>query len=480
MTRSFRALCTEAGLLPPTIADAEVTSLAGDSRAVRPGALFVARKGALHDGHDHVAAAVAAGASAVAAERPVETSVPIVLLEGPSAVARLAAVFHGRPSEAVRVVGVTGTNGKTTTTYLIRAALAAAGTPCGVVGTVGYDVGGGRAVANLTTPDPITLQGLLAEARDRGLGAVAMEVSSHALALGRVDEVTFAAGVFTNLTPDHLDFHRDMEDYFAAKRRLFVRAPRGAVHVGDPYGRRLAAEFPGLLSFARAGAGVEADLLADGVRLGLEGTRIVLRAGGETAEVETSLLGLPNVENALAAAAAGLALGAPLAAIARGLAAAAAPPGRFERVENDRGFQVVVDYAHTPDALERLLETGRALGPRRILLVFGCGGDRDRTKRPVMGRIATKRADLVFATSDNPRTEDPERILDEILAGRNGSGAPVRRIADRRAAIRAAISEAGPGDLVLVAGKGHEDYQIVGRERRPFDDRTEAREALAP
>lgn len=451
-----------------------ITDITLDSRAAAPGALFVALKGSALDGHAYVADACARGAVAVLSERPVETPPGVVALVAPTAAALLAPLarrFFEDPSSRLTIIGVTGTNGKTTSTYLMRSILAAAGLPAAVIGTVAYQIGDETIPAPNTTPDAILLNRVLRRCVDAGISHVAMEVSSHALKLGRVQGVHFATAVFTNLTQDHLDFHPDMEDYFRSKARLFTKtAGRGAVNVDDAYGRRLKADWPGLLTF-----GAEGDLRADDVQLALGGTTFSLAYGGNAWPISTRLVGRPNVANCLTAAAAALTLGLDPAVIVSGLERAVAPPGRFERVETGRDFVVAVDYAHTPDALERLLVTGRELNPRRLLLVFGCGGDRDRKKRPVMGRLASRLADEVWVTSDNPRTEDAEAIIDEIVSAMDK---PHHRVSDRRAAITEAVRTLESGDLLLIAGKGHEDYQIIGRTRHPFDDRVVAREAL--
>lgn len=448
-----------------------ITDIVVDSREVVPGALFVAIRGAVTDGHQHLAEAFARGAVAavVSAEAPGDRLIRVE--ETGAVLAPLARRFFGDPSRSLRLLGVTGTNGKTTTCFLVRSILEAAGQPCALLGTVGYHIGAARIEAPNTTPDALLLNRLLARCRDAGIGSAVMEVSSHALALGRVAGLRFESAVFTNLTQDHLDFHRDMDDYFEAKARLFeMTGGRGAVNLADPRGRELRARHPRLLGFGDGGT-----VRAVDVALTINGTTFRLESPDAARDVTTRLIGRPNVENALAAAALATEIGIGPDAIAAGLAAAMPPPGRFETVPTGAGFTVAVDYAHTPDALERLLATGRDLGPRRLKVLFGCGGDRDRTKRPRMGAAASRLADEIWLTSDNPRTEDPERILDEIGAGITR---PFRRFADRRAAIEDAVATLVDGDLLLVAGKGHEDYQIIGREKRPFDDRLVVAEAL--
>jgi len=441
---------------------ADFTDVETDSRKITPGALFVAIKGETTDGHLHIDDAVARGARAVVVERDLSASVPTIRVPSTAdALPEIARRFFRDPSKDLAIVGITGTNGKTTTTFLLRSVLETAGKPTAVIGTVGYFFRSEQLDAPNTTPDALLLNRMLARARDEGMTHVVMEVSSHALKLGRVDGIRFASAVFTNLTQDHLDFHSDMEDYFSSKRMLFERVDRGAINPDDPYGARLLKEFPKMMPFGSA----------KNVVMTIHGTEFELRGR----RIKTRLVGKPNVENCLAAAAAAETIGISFDAIARGLETAKPPRGRFELVESDRDFAIAVDYAHTPDALERLLATGRELRPRRLLVVFGCGGDRDRKKRPIMGEIASRLADEVWVTSDNPRTEDPERILDDVTAGIKG---PHRRIADRREAIFDAVRALGSGDLLLIAGKGHEDYQILGRTKIHFDDVEVAREAL--
>jgi UDP-N-acetylmuramoyl-L-alanyl-D-glutamate--2,6-diaminopimelate ligase len=477
-------------------ADPEVRAVAHDSRDVRPGTLFFALPGARADGHAFAADAARAGAVAVVAERRVDCA-PALLLLAPSArraMAVAAANFHGRPGDALRLVGITGTNGKTTVAYLVEACAQAAGFPVGVLGTVTHRFPGGSRPATHTTPESTEVQALLAEMRDAGAKGAVLEVSSHALAQERVAGLRFAAAGFTNLTRDHLDYHGDMDGYFAAKRRLFAEhlAPDGTavVNAQDPWGARLADQLGPGRRLWRFGIRTGDDLRPLEIRGGLDGiTGRFLTPAGELA-VRSPLVGAHNVENLMAAAGLALALGLPRDAVERGLAACAGAPGRLERFAA-RDVACFVDYAHTDDALARALAALRSLAPRRLLCVFGCGGDRDPGKRPLMGRAAGRAADLAVVTSDNPRSEDPEAIVAAILPGLREAGLPaIDRAAalrgergfvvepDRRAAIRLAIEAARAGDAVLVAGKGHEDYQIVGSERRHFDDREEARAAL--
>jgi UDP-N-acetylmuramoyl-L-alanyl-D-glutamate--2,6-diaminopimelate ligase len=367
-----------------------------------------------------------------------------------------AALFFGTPTDELDVIGVTGTNGKTTTSFLLFAILAAAGRRPGLIGTIEARVGGERRGVKRTTPEAIDLQRLFREMLDAGDRSVAMEASSHASALHRLDDVRFAALVFTNLSHEHLDFHADMEDYFQAKRRLFVAgSPPAAINTGDEYGRRLAAELPDALTFGFAGDAIVGPAALDGVELKLRGRF--------------------NVENALGALAAARLLGIEHDAIVRGLESVRGVPGRFEAIDEGQPFEVIVDYAHKPLALETLLRAMRELATGRVVCVFGCGGDRDREKRPQMGRIASELADVVIVTNDNPRSEDPQAIIDAIVAGASGD---VEVEPDRAKAIARAIELAGDGDVVLIAGKGAEQGQEFADRTVPFDDRESAREAL--
>jgi UDP-N-acetylmuramoyl-L-alanyl-D-glutamate--2,6-diaminopimelate ligase len=400
------------------------------------------------------------------------------------ALAILAAEFEGHPSGRMQVAGITGTNGKTTTSYLLAAMFEAAGVRCGLMGTVTYRIGTKELAATRTTPEAPEVQAMLRQMADAGCGACVMEVSSHALALRRVDATRFAAGVFTNLTRDHLDFHADMEDYFAAKRRLFEMLPPGApsvINIDDPRGAALAdtAAHPVTYAINRP-----ADVSPGPLSFTLDGLAFDVRTPRGVVPVRSRLVGRPNVYNILASAGTAAALGLPLEAIQRGLESLPGVPGRFEVVSAPGDdITVVVDYAHTDDALRNLLETARPLAGRRLITVFGCGGDRDRSKRPLMGMVAARLSDVVVITSDNPRSEDPARIVDEA---RRGAEREVRRgapelltIVDRREAIHEAVRRADGGDVVLVAGKGHEKYQEIGGRVLPFDDAAVAREALA-
>ncbi len=477
--------------------DPEVSLVTADSRQVKDGAIFFAVRGTRVDGHDHAAGAARAGAVAVVAEREVPCApARLVLVESAARALSLAAArFHGRPGEALRLAGITGTNGKTTVAWLVEACLREAGVPTGLLGTVLYRWPGAERPAPHTTPDPVVLQATLAEMVRAGARAAVLEVSSHALAQQRVAGLPFRAAAFTNLTRDHLDYHGDLESYFLAKRSLFqeglVAGGVAVVNGDDPFGARLAGELEreGRVTSWRYGVRDGRELRAEEPRIGLSGIAAVLRTPAGPVAVRSPLVGAHNVENLLCAAGLALALGAAPGAVERALSASRGAPGRLERLEAG-GVTAFVDYAHTDDALRRVLAALRALSPRRLLLVFGCGGDRDRGKRPLMGEAAAA-ADLAVVTSDNPRTEDPAAIIAAVLPGLERAGA--RRLStaearaggsgyavepDRRAAIALALSAARPGDAVLIAGKGHEDSQIVGAERRHFDDREEARRAL--
>lgn len=448
-----------------------------DTRTLARGAWFVAVRGSAQDGHEHAARAVAAGAALLVVERPVGAGVPELLVrDGRRAAMVLGRAWYGEPGTKLQLVGVTGTNGKTTTTGLIRHLLNATG-GAGSIGTLGAFDGAGDEVpstaGNLTTPGPIDLQATLAALVARGCTAVAMETSSHALDQGRLDGLAFSAAVFTNLTRDHLDYHGTMEAYLAAKLRLSsLLAPTGTevVNLDDPAWRAMAPRQP-RLTF---GLDPAADVRAVDLVSGAGGSRFVLHTPAGRAEVALPLLGDFNVSNALAAAGAALAFGEPLARIAERLTAAPQVPGRMERIAT-APCVVLRDYAHTPDALERALLTLRPLTRGRLLVLFGCGGDRDAGKRPIMGRLAASLADVAYVTSDNPRTEDPAKIVAEIEAGMGS--APRVTIVDRTAAIRAALADARPDDTLLLAGKGHETYQVIGTEKLPFDEREIVRAA---
>lgn len=478
-------------------ASAVVSAIAYDSRAVTPGAVFVALQGTRQDGTRYAAQAIERGAVAVVADRTPEDAagVPwIVAGQGRVALAALAAAYYAHPSEHLLLVGVTGTNGKTTSTYLLEGVFQAQGWTSGRIGTTGYRIGREERPSARTTPEAPDLQALLREMVDLGCQACAMEVSSHALDLERVTFSRFGAAIFTNLTRDHLDYHGDMEAYFAAKRRLFEMLPReapAALNLDDPRGERLVPIVTRPITYALSRP---ADVSPRSLELSLRGIDAELSTPAGTMRLRTPLPGRPNAYNALGVVAACVGLGIPLATIADGLEHVAAVPGRFEVVSADTDdIAVIVDYAHTDDALKNLLETARALAPQRIVTVFGCGGDRDKTKRPLMGAVAARLSDLVILTSDNPRSEDPAAIIEDIKRGlvpperptRHAGQAvaavqttPWRAIVDREEAITKAIVDAQPGDLVIVAGKGHESTQTIGDRVLPFEDGRVARQAL--
>jgi UDP-N-acetylmuramoyl-L-alanyl-D-glutamate--2,6-diaminopimelate ligase len=454
-------------------APVDATDLAYDARDAGPGSLYFCIPGSRADGHDFAPEAVANGAVALVVQRPLELPVPQLVVEDARRAMPVAAdEFFGRPTEQLEVAGVTGTNGKTTTAFLLYAILAAAGRRPGLLGTIESRVGGERRPAIRTTPEAIDLQRTFREMLDAGDRSAAVEATSHGSELGRLDRVRFSALVFTNLTQDHLDFHGTLERYFDAKRRLFTEArPPAAVNLGDEHGRRLADELRGHNELLTFGLVDDAELRPEELELGPRGAHF--RADG--IELETRLRGRFNVENVLGAVAAARLLGIDDDAIAYGVRELRGVPGRFEAVDEGQPFAVLVDYAHTPDSLENVLRTARDLAQNRVICVFGCGGDRDRGKRPLMGGIATDLADLAIITSDNPRSEEPEAIIAEIL---EGAGSDVEVEADRREAIARAVATAGDGDVVVIAGKGHEQGQQFADRTIPFDDREVAREAL--
>lgn len=481
------------GSIEPFGSDPELTGATADSRAVRPGDLFVALRGANVDGHAFLSDAVARGARALLVADPAAAPAgcPRIVVPDPYAASvRIAAPANGNPAEGLVTIGVTGTNGKTTTTYMVESILRAAGKSVGVVGTIEYRYAGKVLPAPNTSPDALALARLLADMKAAGVTHVVMEVSSHAIKLGRVAGVPFDAVGFTNLTVEHTDFHPSMEDYFLTKARLFGRdgrrAKRATVNADCGYGYRLACS-PAIetvpFSIVPEGGTPDAVAARGLVARDLEPSRdgIAFTAAGPgfpARRLSLKLRGRFNVQNALLALGLSLQAGATAEEAARGLESLGRVPGRFERVDHPAPFDVVVDYAHTPDGLENLLCAARTETRGRVIAVFGCGGDRSREKRPVMGRVVGRLADIAVVTSDNPRTEDPHAILADILPGLSAVTDRYLVEPDRREAIRRALRMAGPGDLVVVAGKGHEDYQIVGRTKHPFDDRTVALELL--
>ncbi|WP_018085514.1 UDP-N-acetylmuramoyl-L-alanyl-D-glutamate--2,6-diaminopimelate ligase [Desulfurispora thermophila] len=470
--------------------DVEVSGIYYDSRRVEPGGLFVAIPGLKQDGHDFVPAAVQRGAVAVLGQRtlPLPPGVTqVVVADSRRAQALAAANFYGRPARQLKMVGVTGTNGKTTTTNLVYQIMRRAGWKAGLIGTIHNLIDQQVLPGQHTTPEATDLQSLLARMVGAGVRGVAMEVSSHALALERVAGCAYDVAVFTNLTRDHLDFHRDMEDYLAAKLRLFAGlaqnsgkgAGRAVVNLDDSYAQRvIAAAGPvPVITYALHGS---ADVQARDIEVTPRGVSFAITGRWPVGRVRLALTGLFNVYNALAAFAAGVALGIDPQTCVQGLESVAGVPGRFELVDRGQDFAVVVDYAHTPDGLENVLRTARQITAGRLITVFGCGGDRDKSKRPIMGRVAAKLSDLPVITSDNPRTEDPLAIIKQVEEGVRQLLPPEKYlvIPDRRQAIRQAIALARSGDTVLIAGKGHEDYQIIGTTKHHFDDREEAAAAL--
>jgi UDP-N-acetylmuramyl-tripeptide synthetase len=487
---------------PPTL-DPEVTSLHYDSRQVQPGGMFVAIRGVAADGHDYTTDAVQRGAAAVVMQQPTPAgeAVAIRVTDSRRALAALAAEFYGHPSRRLCLVGITGTNGKTTTAALLESILAEAGLRTGVIGTINYRYGDSVFENPVTTPESLDLQRILADMASAGVSHVVMEVSSHALALGRVRNCWFDAAVFTNLSQDHLDFHHDMAAYWSSKRQLFTdylaAGPKSdravaVINCDDPHGAELASRLK--IPVVRIGRTAADDVRvekADCDRTGINGW--CETPGGRFA-IRSSLAGRHNLDNILCAAGAALALKLAPATVARGIAALKNVPGRLERIENPCGRYVYVDYAHTPDALENVLNALRALSSARLVCIFGCGGDRDRAKRPLMGAIAGRLCDLAVVTSDNPRSEDPVGIIEQILPGVRGEATREYRpeelaggfehrgyVAepDRRRAIELGLRASQPGDTVLIAGKGHETYQILKTGRIDFDDRREARRVLA-
>ncbi len=467
-----------------------VTGVATDSRQVQPGHLFVAIEGYSADGHDFIPEAIARGATAVVYQDDHDASaVPddvsaIGVLDSRRAAAEIAADFWGDPSNNLTLVGVTGTNGKTTTAFLVDSIFQASGASTGLLSTPARFIAGAQLTADRTTPDSVELQGLLAEMRAAGVTHVVLEVSSHGLALDRTWMCKFDAAIFTNLSQDHLDFHANLEEYYAAKLRLFTDYPelgkphkstRSVVNIDDPAGVRICEQTRADL--VTYGLGEAAMVTASDSQVTPTGLqfRLVLPEASPV-PVRLRLVGGFNLHNALAAAACGWGLGIATGQIVAGLEQLSAVPGRFERIDKGQDFTVIVDYAHTPDALENVLESARALQADRLICVFGCGGDRDRGKRPEMGRIATALADFTIITSDNPRSEVPYVIIDEIVAGATGDTYSVE--ADRRQAIFTAVEQCRPGDILVIAGKGHESYQIIGDKTIPFDDREVVREAL--
>lgn len=481
----LRALLQASGIAPG-LADPDISSLCHDSRLAKPGSLFFALPGAKSDGTAFIPQAVEKGAAALVAEKAVKgIECPTIVVENArAAMADIAAEFYGHPDRDLKCVGVTGTNGKTTSAYLVKHICDAAGLRPGLIGTVKYVVAGEERPAPHTTPESIDLQQILAEIRDTGGRSVAMEVSSHAVVQHRVRSVEFDAGIFTNLTQDHLDYHGSMEAYFEAKASWFdalaeqkTKKARAVVNSDDRFGQRLIDRISKKIKTVTFGQNVHAEFRASSIRQDLHGTRFALEARGKSYLVRTPLIGLFNVYNVLGALAASMTCGVELRRAIDALADAPQVPGRLERVPSRRNFQVFVDYAHTDDALRNVLQTLRDAGPARLIAVFGCGGDRDRAKRPLMANAGETLADHIILTSDNPRSEDPEEILKEMEKGL--SRRTHEKIVDREQAIRRAVDLAGPGDIVLIAGKGHEKTQEFSDRKVPFDDVAVAARAIS-
>ncbi|MBF8251043.1 MAG: UDP-N-acetylmuramyl-tripeptide synthetase [Deltaproteobacteria bacterium] len=467
--------------------DTEIFDIQYDSRKVGKGSLFIAIKGEKADGNLFAEQAVENGAVAVVTDSPftpaIRERVVVAVPDSREALARISAVFYGEPSGKMKLVGITGTNGKTTTSFLVESVLSEAGLNPGIVGTINYRYAGKVLPAPNTTPESLDLQRLLNDMVESGVKAAVMEVSSHALSQERVGGCLFDVAVFTNLTQDHLDYHITMERYFEAKARLFTdfidEGKTAVINMDDPKGEDLSKRALGrVIGYGIKGRGIETNIYPKDIKLGVEGIEGTLATPSGEIKIKSSLIGEFNLYNILAAAGAGVGLGLPVEVIERGITALKNVPGRLERVDAGQPFTILVDYAHTPDALERVLTTIRGLTDKRIITLFGCGGDRDRGKRPIMGRIATEYSDVVIVTSDNPRTEEPLKIIEDITSGVSGQWSGMRVIPDRREAIMEAIKEAREGDVVLLAGKGHEDYQIIGTEKIHFDDREEAIKAV--
>ncbi len=469
---------------PDVDLDVDISSIASDSRQVRDGSLFISIRGLVADGHRYLSEAIKRGAVAALVEKKVECDAPggfplVEVANTRNIQGEIAARFYGNPADSLKIIAVTGTNGKTTTTYLIRSILKVAGLKTALVGTVRYYIDDEELPAMYTTPDALELQQLLAEMSKKGVSHLVMEVSSHALELDRLSGCKPDVGIFTNLTRDHLDFHKDMEFYFEAKKKLFTGLDRDALAILNwddlTYNRLKDGIICPVLSY---GFSDQADIVCQGLELHPEGLRLTIRTPAGECKIQSRFLGRFNAYNILAAVSCAHGMGIDPELIAHGIEEAPAVPGRMEQVEGSEGFTVVVDYAHTDDALMNILSTCREFCSGRLTILFGCGGDRDRGKRSRMGEVAGKLSDYTILTSDNPRTEDPLLILEEIETGIKTTGGDYQVIPDRKEAIQQAIHSAHPGDVVILAGKGHEDYQIIGERRIPFDDRLIAAEAI--
>ncbi|PKQ38846.1 MAG: UDP-N-acetylmuramoyl-L-alanyl-D-glutamate--2,6-diaminopimelate ligase [Actinobacteria bacterium HGW-Actinobacteria-1] len=477
-TTTLSALLNDIEMTSMTGAETPVSGVAYRAADVRPGDAFFCIPGFQHDGHEFAPDAANRGAVAIVSERPIDVGLPNAVVGNTrSALAHASAHIHGYPSRHLGIVGVTGTNGKTTTTYLLDSIMRAAGRVTGVIGTVETRVAGERQVASRTTPESADLQALFARMRDAGVTGVAMEVSSHAIDLHRVDGTHFAVAAFTNLTQDHLDYHHTLEEYWSVKRRLFTELDVEArvINVDDAAGAELAASLTDAITVGRSAA---AFVRAVNEQPGPSSTRFTLIAGDASRVLTLPLAGAYNVENALVAAGSALALGIGLDDVVVGLESAPQVPGRLERIDEGQPFTVLVDYAHTPDSLAKAISAVRAVTEGKVIVVFGCGGDRDPDKRPLMGRAASEGADTLIITSDNPRSEDPVGIILQVEDGVRQAGGAADVEVDRRKAIARAVCAARPGDAVLIAGKGHEDYQIFADRTVHFDDREVAAEEL--
>jgi len=481
------------------LAAIDVTSLHYDTRQILPGGVFVAIEGFTTDGHKHIADALDRGAAAVIAQKPAKTAIPIIqVTNSRKALAIAADHFFGSPSRQLTVVGITGTNGKTTCAYLVEKMLAAAGYRVGVIGTVNYRYNGKISASSVTTPESLDLQRIMTEMVGAGVTHLVLEVSSHAIDLFRIEACRFDIGVFTNLSQDHLDYHDNMQDYWACKKRLFTHYLKAVpeaiavINTDSPQGRELVSDvtYHAITTGRRPGSMVR----TESIIIDFSGIHGRVTTPEDQIEIESTLVGAHNLENILSSIGVGVAMALPSAAIQNGIHTTHSVPGRLERVSHNGDIPVYVDYAHTPDALENVLKALRKLEPAHIITVFGCGGNRDKTKRPLMGNIAAQYSELAIVTSDNPRSEDPDDIIDHILTGEilasqhaytlaeiqlGFEGTGYYREPDRRMAIRTAIQAARPGDIVLIAGKGHETYQILGDQTFDFDDRVEAKAALS-
>lgn len=472
-------------IIPQELEDLEIAGICYDSRKAGPGNIFVCIKGFKTDGHKYAAAAAANGASLIVAQDPVEVEgTPVIYAEDTrKALSSLSAGFFGHASDEMLVFGVTGTNGKTTITYLLRDIVEYQGKECGVLGTIAYVYGGETHESPNTTPESFELQRMFRDMKSRcSVDVCAMEVSSHSLALSRVDDIAFDYSIFTNLTPDHMDFHTDFEDYYQAKKKLFLQTSKMCViNIDDEYGKRLFGELTeaGIPAKSCAIDDRNADYSIEIIESSGAGTSGRMYAGNSLlGDIRINTPGRFSVSNAMCAAAASLEAGFPWEAVSGGIGRIKGVAGRFEKVENSKGITVIVDYAHTPDALNKVLLTAREFTEGRIITVFGCGGDRDRTKRPLMGQTAGDLSDVCVVTSDNPRTEDPDFIISEIIPGIEGTACSYTVQPDRRLAIKEAVGMWQKGDTVVIAGKGHEDYQIIGTTKHHFDDRETAAQII--